>query len=107
MLLRFPFQVLLRLLRKPENGNLWWSRISEQLVEELVKLPTLASQRKRAGTQCASKPQSRSNTFRRTDATTITAPLSANRTRELSLGSRSDFTSIGYLKEEPRSGGVD
>ena len=41
MLLTFPFRVLLRLLRKPENGNLWWSRISEQLVEELVKLPTL------------------------------------------------------------------
>ena len=69
--------------------------------------PNVASQRKRAGTECASKPQSRSNTFRRTDATTITAPLSANRTRELSLVSRRDFMTIVYLKEEPRSGGVD
>ena len=41
MLLTFPFWVLLRLLRVAWNGNLWWSRISEQLVEELVKLQTL------------------------------------------------------------------
>ena len=41
MFLTFPFRVLLCLLRKPEYDNLWWSRISEQLVEELVKLRTL------------------------------------------------------------------
>ena len=41
ILLTFAFPVLLRLLRRPEYDNLWWSRISEQLVEELVKLRTL------------------------------------------------------------------
>ena len=41
MLLTFPFPALLRLLREPETGKLWWSRISEQLVEELAKLSTL------------------------------------------------------------------
>ena len=73
--------------------------------------PTVASQRKRAGTHCVTAKQIEYVPFtqsgRRTDAATVTAPLSANRTTELSLGSRSALMSIGFLKEEQRSGGVD
>ena len=62
MLLTFPFQVLLRLLRKPEYDNVWWSRISEQLIEELVKLQTLRLNAS-ALAHIVGEPQSRSNTF--------------------------------------------
>ena len=61
-LFTFPFRAFLRLLRKPENDNVWWSRISEQLVEELVKLQTLRLNAS-ALAQIVREPQSRSNTF--------------------------------------------
>ena len=85
---------------------MWWSSISEQLVEELVKL--VASQRRRAGTHAKQIEYIPfAQCLWRTDAVTITAPLSVYMTKQLSLGSSSAFMSIGHLEEEARSDGVD
>ena len=112
MFLTFPLQVLLRLLRKPEYGQGVVEQNRGAVVGRVGQTPNVASQRKRAGThwkgtakQIKYVPFIQSG--RRTDATTITAPLSANRTKELSRGSNSALMSIGHLKEEARSGGVD
>ena len=74
--------------------------------------PNVASQRKRAGTHCEGTAKQIeyipfAQSLWTTDAVTITAPLSVNRTKQSSLGSSSAFMSIGHLKEEARSGGVD
>ena len=79
-------------------------------MEELVKL--VASQRRRPGTQWKGTAKQIeyipfAQCLWRTDAVTITALLSVNKTKELSLSSSSALMSIGHLKEEARSGGVD
>ena len=71
--------------------------------------PNVASQRKRAGTHCEGTAKQIeyipfAQSLWRTDAVTIAAPL---RTKQLSRGSSSAFMSIGHLKEEARSVGVD